>query len=265
MNTFAKPIEAIYWDNLLFLARARQGGVVQDTPDLLLIDSGLPCDAFNRIGRCAIHPRFGAARIEEAINHFRKKQEPTPFTWTVGPAQERAALEETLTGFGLTKAADTVGMVLPLKDFKFAGNIPETLDIKRVETKKHLEDFAGIVSGSSKPPNPHVGKFYTEASNAILMPTAPMKLFIGYAAGAPAATVESFYAQGGVGLTNIIAAASMAGKGYAPAMMVAALREAKRSEQTFAFVQADTTSKAFYERIGFKPAALFSDYRIASH
>ena len=47
---------------------------MQDTPDLLLVDSGLPSDHFNKIGRCALLPRFGAARIEAAINHFRQKK-----------------------------------------------------------------------------------------------------------------------------------------------------------------------------------------------
>jgi predicted GNAT family acetyltransferase len=58
---------------------------------------------------------------------------------------------------------------------------------------------------------------------------------------------------------------SLAGKGYAPALLVAALRDAKRTGQNFYFVQADSASKAIYERIGFKPAGEFTEYRLASH
>lgn len=265
MNAVAKSMESNFWDNLLFLAKARKDAVVQDTPDLLLVDSGLPVGSFNKIGRCALNPRYAAERIEAAINHFRRKETPSPFTWTIGPTPERSALEETLTGLGMVKAADTVGMVLPLKDFKAPGNTPEGLDIKRVETKQAVADFAAIVSASWKPPNPHVEKFYTDATNAILTPNAPMRLYVGYVGDKAMATAEAFYAHGGVGLTNIAASTAATGKGYAPALLLAALRDARKTGQNFAFVQADAASKAIYERIGFKPTALFSDYRLAAN
>ncbi|MBL8631459.1 MAG: hypothetical protein JNM81_17620, partial [Rhodospirillaceae bacterium] len=71
MNATVKSIEANLWDNLVYLAKGRKEATVQDTPDFLLIDSGLPTDKLNKIGRCGVHPRYGADRIEAAINHFR--------------------------------------------------------------------------------------------------------------------------------------------------------------------------------------------------
>jgi ribosomal protein S18 acetylase RimI-like enzyme len=265
LSLAAKAMEANLWDHLAFLTKGRKDAVVQDTADLLLVDSGLPSDHFNKIGRCALHPRFGAARIEAAINHFRQKNTPAPFTWTLGPLSGRGTLEATLTELGMAASGQTWGMVLPLKELHLSGNAVEGLDITRVSNKQSVIDFATLVSTASKPPNTHLVDFYTDASIAIVTPNAPMKLYVGYVAGKPVAAAETYYAHSVVGLSNIVADSSVAGKGYAPALLIAALRDAKRTGQNFAFVQADAASKAIYERIGFKPAGQFTEYRLAAH
>jgi len=265
MSAAVKAMEANLWDHIVFLAKGRKDAVVQDTPDLLLVDSGLPSDNFNKIGRCALHPRFGAARIEAAINHFKRKTTPAPFTWTLGPLSGRGALEQTLTDLGLTPAGQSWGMVLPLKELHLSGNAIEGLDIARVSNKQGVSDFAALVAAGTKPPNPHIVDFYTDASIAIVTPNAPIKLYVGYVAGKPVATAEAYYAHGVVGLSNIVADVSVSGKGYAPALMIAALRDAKRTGQTIAFVQADAANKAVFERIGFKPAGQFVDFRLGGH
>jgi ribosomal protein S18 acetylase RimI-like enzyme len=265
MTAAAKAMEANLWDHLTFLAKGRKDAVVQDTPDLLLVDSGLPSDRFNKIGRCALHPRFGAARIEAAINHFRQKNTPAPFTWTLGPLSGRGALDATLTELGLAPVSQSWGMVLPMSDLRLAGQAVEGLDVKRVSDKQGVADFAALVAGATKPPNPHIVNFYTDATIAIVTPNAPMKLYVGYVGGKAVATAETYYAHGGVGLSNIVADTAAAGKGYAPAMLIAALRDAKRNGQNFAFVQADAASKPIYERIGFKPVGQFTDYRLKSN
>lgn len=264
MSTSAKAMESNLWDHVQFLATSRKDTVVQNSADILLIDSGLPTDAFNRVGRCGLHPKFGMARMEAAINHFRKKEPPAPFTWTVGPASDHGALNETLTGLGLAKTSETVGMLLPLKTFALSGPALPGFDVQPVTTKQHLTDYAALVAASFKPANPHVEKIYTDIAQAILMPNAPLKPYIGYAGGKPVAAIEAFYAHGLVGLSNNVTDVSAAGKGYAPAVMIAALRDAKKAMQNFAFVQADAGSKAIYERIGFKAAGLFADYRPAA-
>ena len=164
---------------------------MQDTPDLLLVDSGLPSDHFNKIGRCALLPRFGAARIEAAINHFRQKN-ASPFTWTLGPLSGRGTLEATLIDLGMAASGQTWGMALPLKDLKLSRNTVEGLDITRVTNKRSIIDFATLVSTASKPPNAHLIDFYTDSSIAIVTPNAPMKLYVGYAGGKPVAAAETY-------------------------------------------------------------------------
>lgn len=76
-----KAFETNYWDRASFLAKARKQAEVQDTSDLLLVDSGLPCRPLNVIGRSTLHPRFALDRIEGAIKRFRAKS--SPFTWVL--------------------------------------------------------------------------------------------------------------------------------------------------------------------------------------
>ena len=193
------------------------------------------------------------------------KKNASPFTWTLGPLSGRGTLEATLIDLGMAASGQTWGMALPLKDLKLSRNTVEGLDITCVSNKQSVIDFATLVSTASKPPNAHLVDFYTDASIAIVTPNAPMKLYVGYAGGKPVAAAETYYAHRVVGLSNIVADSSLAGKGYAPALLVAALHDAKRTGQNFAFVQADSASKAIYECIGFKPAGEFTEYRLASH
>jgi ribosomal protein S18 acetylase RimI-like enzyme len=257
----AKAMEANMWDHAAFLAKGRKGAVVQDTPDLLLVDSGLPSESFNKVGRCALHPRFGAARIEAATNHFRRKAPPAPFTWTLGPLSGRGTLDPVMIEMGLTAGATTWGMSLPLAELRLSGNAVEGLDFKRVSDKQGVTDFAQLVADSAKPANTHIAEYYIDANVAIVTPNAPMKLYVGYVGGKPMATAEAYYAHGGVGLCNIVTDSIAAGKGYGPAMLISALRDAKRTGQTYAFVWANEAAKTVYERIGFKGIAQFTDYK----
>ncbi len=263
MSAAAKAMEANLWDRLLFLAKGRKEAVVQDSPDLLLIDSGLLSSSFNKIGRCSLHPRYGVPRIEDAIKHFRERNTPIPFSWTIGPVSGHGSLEPTLTELGLAAVSQKWGMVAPWNDLRLPATTADGLDIKSVSSKQGVVDFAGLVATQSKPPNPDILNLYNDAAIAIVMPNAPMKLYVGYAGGKPVATAEAYYAHNVVGFWNIVADASVAGKGYAPAMLMAALRDAKRSGQSTAFLQAETASKPIYERLGFKAIGMFTDYQFA--
>ncbi len=262
MNAVVKPLEANLWDHVAFLAQGRKGASIQSSADILLIDSGLPSEALNRIGRCQLHPTFGLKRIEDALDHFRGKTPPVQFTFTVGPMSGQGTLNDTLKSAGLVKVADTLGMAAPMKTMGLPSNAVEGLNVERVSNKEGVADYAKLLAATWKPANTDVEKWYMDAAVAIVTPNASLKLYVGYANDKPVAITEAFYAHGVVGLTNIIADSSASGKGYAPGLMIAALRDAKRTGQTTAFIMAtDPASKSIYERIGFKGVGVFSDFQ----
>ncbi|HEU4523417.1 MAG TPA: hypothetical protein VFR62_00250, partial [Gemmatimonadales bacterium] len=53
-------------------------------PDLVIADSGLPCDTFNFICRARLGSDTAAAAAGAAVAHFEEHRRP--FSWWVGPA-----------------------------------------------------------------------------------------------------------------------------------------------------------------------------------
>ncbi|MDX2142613.1 MAG: GNAT family N-acetyltransferase [Rhodospirillaceae bacterium] len=265
MSASIKSMEANLWDHLAFLAKGCKDATVRDTPDLLLVDSGLKSDVFNKIGRCMLNPRFAADRIQAAVDHFRKKTEPAPFTWLTGPLSGQGALDATLRELGLTPKQQSWGMLLQLDTAQLPPSPTTDLEIKRATSKAGVKDFATVVAELWTPPDENVVKFYESAADAVLATGAQMKLYVGYKGGKPVATTEAFYAHGVVGLSNIITTSAEQGKGYGIVLMIAALKDAKKFNQRMAAVQADEKSKALYQRVGFKPAGQFAEYRWAAN
>jgi len=252
-----KVIEANLWERLSFLAKTRKGAVVQDTADLLLVDSGLPCEMFNKIGRSSLHPRFAMDRIESAINHFKAKAEP--FSWWIGPNSGHGSLEPTLTELGLVSGEEQWGMALSLDTL----NLPSAqagLDIKRAATKDAIKQFAEVIAGGSNPPDENIIKFYEDTADAAVSATSPVKLYIGYADNKPAAAMEVFYGQGAMGIYSMGLTAAGRGKGYMPALLISALKEAKKAGQRIASLMAKEAERAAYQRIGFKVAGKFCEF-----
>src|SRR5690349_17165220 len=67
-----------------WVQRQVPGMRVVERADLVLIDSGLPCDTFNLICRARLDPGDAPGRVREALEMFRAVQRP--FSWWVGPA-----------------------------------------------------------------------------------------------------------------------------------------------------------------------------------
>jgi len=258
-STILKAFEANLWDRASFLAKARKDAEVQDTPDLLLVDSGLPCQALNTIGRSTLHPRFAIDRIEAAVKRFRAKS--VPFTWVLGPLSGHGTMEPALKDLGLNCAEEEWIMALPFDTGNVPGNVPPGLDIKRVATKEHAEQYADVLTGSSAAPDEHLKTFYTDTSAAIVAsPASPLRLYVGYVNNEPVAALEAFSAHGIICFYAMAAVASTRGKGYAAALLLNGLKEAKKAGLRLAGLQTPESGRALYERIGFKPVGRIATY-----
>lgn len=254
-----KAFEANLWDRTAFLPRARKDAVVEESADLLLVDSGLPAAAFNTIGRSSLHPRFGSDRAEAAIKHFKDKG--LPFTWVLGPLSGHGAMEPTLKGFGLTCPEEEWVLAMTLDTVNIPGTVPAGLDIKRVVTAAGIEHFAAVMAASTTPPDETIKTFYADTKEGVIAPASPLRLYVGYVKEEPVAVLEAFSAHGILNLYGMAALASTRGKGYAAALILTALKDAKKAGLRLASLQTPEATRAVYERIGFKPAARIAAYR----
>lgn len=57
--------------------------IFREAGDLVLIDSGLPCDTFNFVCRARLDRHAAGERSREAVEYFAKARRP--FSWWVGP------------------------------------------------------------------------------------------------------------------------------------------------------------------------------------
>jgi GNAT superfamily N-acetyltransferase len=253
-----KAFEANLWDRAAFLPRARKDAVVEDSADLLLVNSGLPSADFNTIGKSSLHPRFGSDRAEAAIKHFKDKK--LPFTWIIGPLSGHGAMEPTLKSFGLACPEDQWVMVMSLDTVNIPGAVPGGLDVKRVSNAAQVEHFADVLTAAT-PADENIKTFYTDTKDAITAPASPLRLYVGYIGGEPVAVLEAFSAHGILNLYTMSSLASVRGKGYTAGLMLTALKDAKKAGLRLASLQTPEAGRAAYERFGFKPAARIASYK----
>ena len=258
-TAIVKAFEGNLWDRAAYLVRARKDTVIQDTQDLLLVDSGLPVAAFNTIGRSELHPRFGLERIDAAIKHFKSKS--SPFTWILGPLSGHGKMEQSLKDSGLTGAEEEWMMAMMLDTATIPSTVPPGLEMKRVTTTDEVKHFAEVVANSTTPPDENVKTFYTDTKDAAIAPGSPLRLYIGYVNKEPVAVLEAYMAHNILNFYAMAGLASTRGKGYTVALMLKALNDAKKVGTKLAGIQSPEATRAVYERLGFKPAARIVAYR----
>ncbi len=255
--TILKAFEANLWDRASFLAKSRKDAEIQDSPDLLVVDSGLPAKSLNTIGRSTLHPRFATDRIEAAVKRFRAKS--SPFTWILGPLSGHGTTEPALKDLGLACPEEEWIMAMQL-DGAVPGNLPSGFDIKRVATTAQVEHFADVLAATTTPPDENIKTFFADTKEAVIAPASPLRLYVGYSGAEPVAVLEAFNAHSIISFYAMAALASTRGKGYAAALLINALREAKKVGVRLACLQTPEAGRALYERIGFKPVGRIAAY-----
>lgn len=256
--TILKGFETNLWDRTSFLAKTRKEAEIQDAQDLLLVDSGLPCRAFNTIGRSTLHPRFALDRIEGAVKHFRSKS--SPFKWILGPLSGHGTMEPALKGLGLNCPEEEWVMAMPLDTGNVPGSLPSGFDIKRVVAKDGVEHFADVLASQITPPDENIKTFFTDTKDALIAPASPLRAYVGYVGTEPVAALEAFNAHGVISFYDMAQLPSTKGKPYAAALLLNALREAKKAGLRIACLQTPEAGRALYERIGFKPVGRIATY-----
>lgn len=230
--------------------------------ELVLVDSGMPCDTFNFVCRARLASATAPRRVQEAIAHFRAAGRP--FSWWLGPGYAPACLPDLLRGAGLAQADTEVAMALDLAALPAAGPDVPGLEIRRVCTTADLRAFAAIAAANWAPPDPWVLRFYERAAAVLLAADAPRRLYLGAVAGTPAATAEATEGGGLIGLYNISTRPDFRRRGIGLAMTHAPLAAAAREGHTTAILQAADAGARVYARLGFRPFGTITEFKPAA-
>lgn len=245
--------------HLAFIPQRRPGMTVDDRAGLLLVDSGLPTDTFNKIARARLTEATVDRRIAEAVGYFRSRHRP--FAWLVGPGSRPLDLDRRLPDHGLRPAEHDLGMALDLARLPSPPDAPPGLEIRRVRTPTELADFAAI-NAANWEPDPSVLSFYPGADPVLLQEDCPMQLFVGYLDGSPAAASELFVGGGVAGLHAVSTRTAFRGRGLGSALTWAAADEARRLGLPTVILQASSEEgQRVYARLGFRPCCHFVEYQ----
>jgi ribosomal protein S18 acetylase RimI-like enzyme len=253
-----KAMEENLHGHVAFLQRRLPGMRVDEPEGLMVVDSGLPDDTFNKIVASRLLGADVDRRIDKALAHFRRADRP--FSWWVGPCSRPLDLEGRLERRGLRPAEREVGMILDLEDMPEALVVATDASIRRVSTPGELRDFGGLLAGLSDPPNRNVIELFERASDVLHEEDCPMRLFVAYIDGRPAAVSELFLGGGLAGIHMVATASAFRRRGLGMSVTWAALDEGRRCGMTVGSLQAVEQAQRVYERLGFRPCGRFVEY-----
>jgi len=234
---------------------------VIDDDDLLLVDSSLASDTFNKIARARITPLASNARIAGAVQYFRTARRP--FAWWVGPCSRPLDLETRLLDYGLCTAESELGMALDLRNLRSPAYQVANLVVERVSTPEQVSDFSRVVSENWKPPDPVVELFYNKAASVLLAQDCPMKLFVGYLHSEPVSVSELFIGAKVAGIYSVATRKPFRKRGIGSVLTWVAADEARRTGIPVALLQSSEDGKGIYSRLGFKPCCHFAEYTLS--
>ncbi len=235
------------------------GMVSRVRPELVLADSGLPCDTFNFICRARLAGPDSKSVVLEAISYFSNVQRP--FSWWVGPADTPRDLGVALARLGLERAESELAMALPLRGSTAPAPPVTGLEVRRVRTAAELDLFARLSAANWDPPDAQVRRFYVRTAPALMSAESPKWLFVGYLVGEPVATAEATVHDGTVALFNISTRPAFRGRGIGSMMTWFPLREAQAGGCDLAVLQAAAAGVSIYRRLGFANFGEITEYK----
>lgn len=245
--------------HVAYLQRQLPGMLVDDAEDLLIVDSGLPCETFNKICRARLGERDADERIAEAVDYFRSRQRP--FSWWVGPCSRPPDLGARLERAGLRAAERELGMLAKPAHLPRERPAAEGLEIRRVATTAELQDFIRVTAANWEPPDEQVRVFFEAAAGVVLDPACPMRLFVGYADGVAAAASELFLSPQVAGIHMVSTGREFRRRGFGLAMTWTAAWEGCQEGAELVALQASEMGKGVYERLGFEGCGELVEYQ----
>ena len=259
VNTLTRAATANLAAHFTYVQERTAGMQVIRSSELLLTDCGLPCDTFNAVCAARLTPENASTHIQQAINHFKTVNRP--FSWWLSPGDQPSDLGTRLRDAGLQEAETELAMAADLTHLDASSVATSGLAIQRVTTASQLRDFATVVAANWSPPDELVLRFYDLAAPVLLTDQSPLWQFVGYVDGVPAAASELVFGGGGAGLYSVCTLAAYRGRGFGSAMTLMPLIHARAAGQTIAILQASEQGARIYQRLGFQPFGIVTEYK----
>jgi GNAT superfamily N-acetyltransferase len=235
------------------------GARVRIEPDLILADSGLPCDTFNVVCRARLTDTSAVRRVGMAIAFFARPRRP--FSWWLGPGYAPANLPDILTGCGLVEAESELAMAIDLGALSPHPPVADGLTIRRVRTANELATFASLLAANWTPPDAQVIRYYALAEPGLLTPDTLQWLYLGWVGDRAVATAEATIGGGVVGIYNIGTTPQYRRRGIGLAMTHAPLIDAREAGLGTGILHAAAAGVGVYQQLGFRQFGTVTEFK----
>jgi len=194
--------------------------------------------------------------VAEQLQVFKERK--VPVLWTTGTSSPHG-LKEALDGAMMHVATQT-GMAMDLSNLSETNILPEGVEVVEISEASQLLPWFTLFNVCFEQA-PALGRLMAERYEKVFLNRElPMRHYIAYLKGRPAATA-SFYSESKVtGIYNIVTAPEAQGKGIGEFMTRHVLLEGKKRGDAIAILQATPAGEPVYERIGFERSSSFDLY-----
>lgn len=225
-------------------------------PDVTVVTADIADDTFNYVIGAQFEEKYAIERISHVLTQFKNKN--LPFSWWVSPGDTPKSLSSFLEGQGLSFKEDNIGMSLSLSSPKFTRKIDE-LCIKRVFNPTALKDFADIlvsVGGSTQV----YEKFLNKIPSSLYGEGAPLEIYVGYVEEMPVVTGVLVLHANVAGIYYVMTRPQYQKLGYGTEITTSLLIRAKERGYHMATLQASSSGKSLYQKLGFESQCRFEEY-----
>lgn len=261
LNPLIESMEKTLHRHIGFVQGSIGGMRVLDDDGLLVVDSGLASDTFNKIARARLRETEADRRIADAVAYFKRKRRP--FAWWVGPGSRPLDLEKRLLDYGFKNTETAIGMEMNPHNLSARPDGPRHLAICRVSTPQEISDFGNVFAANWEPSDPAALAFYTRAMPLLLREGCPMRLFVGYLDGEPVAGCELFVNGGTAGLYSVCTRREFRRRGIGSLMVWAAVDQSRDLGIATIVLQSANGAESVYESLGFKACCRFAEYALS--
>lgn len=221
-------------------------------PDVVIVRSPFLIKTLNFVFSARFSDAMIEGRVADILQLFRANN--TPFAWEVESCDETKKLVQALLSIGLTLSHQFVGMYLKLKNWEIS-EPQHHLVFHSVRTMNQLKEFADMhIYLGEEESFEHLFRYFP------IDQQQDSEIVLGVVDGKTVVCGMVFYHGESAGLYYIITKPDYRHQGYGYAMTQHLLQRAKDAGKTLAILHATQEGKNLYQKIGFQPCSLLSEY-----
>jgi predicted GNAT family acetyltransferase len=204
---------------------------------------------FNGVLCSQLPENSDTAFIEDSIQYFRA-QNVSSFTWWMEPHLKCADWEPILSPYGFGLSKDTPGMAVDIQPMDEPAQVLNGLEIREVVDAASLRIWAHIFTAGYGLPAKWESSVHGLEQRLGL--DLPIRNFLAYWNGEPAATSTLFLGAGVAGIYNVATMPGARGQGIGGAMTLRPLQEAREMGYRIGILQSSDMGFNVYQKLGFR-------------